>query len=118
MAPQVGLEPTTLRLTARRLHQNGGAYPVANNPQILRYLANGSQFSPRPPNAVAPAFPISVALRYANDYKEFELASPQKSPQCYVLRNQSRKEDWWTWKRFSLSTMRIFGRRKPRRWPS
>ena len=81
MAPQVGFEPTTLRLTARQLHQNTAIYLLANSPHTLRYLANRSQFTGRSPNAAVAVFPISVARHYANDHKEFELASPQKSPQ-------------------------------------
>ena len=81
VAPQVGLEPTTLRLTARRLHQNKGVQLLAKGSHTSRYLANGSQFSGNALNAAAPGFPISVAIDYANNYKAFELASPQKSPQ-------------------------------------
>src|ERR1035438_5184951 len=114
LARQTGLELATFRLTARRLHQNKGVQLLAKGSHTSRYLANGSQFSGNALNAAAPGFPISVALRYASNCKEFELASPQKSPQCYVLRNRWGNEIWWTWKRFSRSRIRISGRRKPR----
>jgi len=39
LAPQVGLEPTTLRLTAVQVHQKTATYCIANGPHTLRYLA-------------------------------------------------------------------------------
>jgi hypothetical protein len=39
LAPQVGLEPTTLRLTARSLHQNTSPWRITKRPHTLRYVA-------------------------------------------------------------------------------
>ncbi len=47
LAPQVGLEPTTLRLTATQVHQTAAGWTLANVPHALRYLANGCEFSGR-----------------------------------------------------------------------
>src|SRR5262249_16472017 len=81
LAPQVGLEPTTLRLTATQVHQNTAGYTFTKSPHTARYIANGSQFSQRPARPIAEADFISVAIHSSIHYKKFQGASPQKSPQ-------------------------------------
>jgi hypothetical protein len=81
LAPQVGLEPTTLRLTATQVHQKRAASFFTKTLHTLRYVANGRDFSYRLARGALRPDLITAAIYSARHHKEFEGASPQKSPQ-------------------------------------
>src|SRR5262249_132158 len=65
LAPQVGFEPTTLRLTARQVHQNTGTYILTNGFFPFPYLTNPRHFSRPRRMPLRGAAAISVVLRCA-----------------------------------------------------